>query len=129
MGKVSPKDKSKTPRQKRRLRSSNNKYLRPGALAQLRYSKASTAKSCLDIGKKRVVVLDTKKAETDLGLENEVIDDSIKMSSPDRFGSCPVVGPVELMKQSNLLRTPRTPRVEECESESRLESLPMDLLV
>ncbi|KAJ0097970.1 hypothetical protein Patl1_29138 [Pistacia atlantica] len=92
MGKVSPKDgETKTPKQKRRLRNSSNRYLKPGALAQLRYNRASTAKPCTDLGKKRVAVFDSKK--------------------------------------NHLMGTPKTPREEDCESESRLEALPMDLLV
>lgn len=120
MGKVSPKDRdSKTPKKKRRLRSSSNRYLKPGALAQLRYSKASVAKSCTDLGKKRVAVFGTKKVENDdLRIENKVIDKSPLMLSP-----------VDLLKQNHLVRTPKTPRTDDCESESRLESLPMDLLV
>ncbi|EEF31240.1 F-box protein At4g35930 [Ricinus communis] len=122
MGKVSPKERdSRTPKQKRRLRSSSSRYLKPGALAQLRYNKASTAtKSCTDLGKKRVAVLTNKKAEgDDIMIENNsVIDKSPLMLSP-----------VDLLKHSYLVRTPKTPRTEDCESDSRLESLPMDLLV
>lgn len=131
MGKVSPKDrKSKTPKQKRRLRSSSNKYLKPGALAQLRYSKVSGTKLCMDLGKKRVALLDDKKSGDDIEIENKVIDESPSMLSPERFGcSSPVVETVDLFRQNNLMRTPKTPRAEELESESRLESLPMDLLV
>ncbi|PHU19117.1 hypothetical protein BC332_10268 [Capsicum chinense] len=40
MGKVSPDDgQSKTPKQKKQSRSTKGKYLRSGALAQLRYTK------------------------------------------------------------------------------------------
>ena len=48
---------------------------------------------------------------------------------PQRFGfpSAPVR--LDVVKQNNLPKTPRTPRAEDCVSESRLESLPMDLLV
>lgn len=144
MAKVSPKDrKSKTPKQKRRLRSSSsNKYLRPGALAQLRYSRASTAY----FGKKKVAVLDVEEVETDIGLKNKVIDDNTNMLSPQRFINSSVATPMglikkntllmtpkstptELFQKNNLLRTPVTPQAEECQFESRLESLPMDLLV
>ncbi|XP_042500632.1 F-box protein At4g35930 isoform X2 [Macadamia integrifolia] len=130
MGKVSPKDKgSMTPKQKRRLRNSSNKYLKPGALAQLRYSKAVTAKSCTDIGKKRVVVLDSKKPESDLALQNKAVDQSPPMLSPERISFRAIGGPLDLLKQNKLPISPRTPRTNDCESESRLESLPMDLLV
>ncbi|XP_050228705.1 F-box protein At4g35930 isoform X2 [Mercurialis annua] len=122
MGKVSTKDRdSKIHKQKRRLRSSSSKYLKPGALAQLRYSKTSSAtKSCTDLGKKRVALCTSKKGDVDdVVIENNnVIDKSPLMLSP-----------VDLRKQGYLVRTPKTPRNEEYDSESRLESLPMDLLV
>lgn len=119
MGKVSPKDRrSKSSKQKRRLRSSSNKYLKPGALAHLRYNKASAAKSCTDLGKKRVGVLDSEKMDNDRAEENKAI-----------YGSPMMLSPVDMCKQNNLLGTPQTPRTDFCDYESRLESLPMDLLV
>lgn len=135
MGKVSPKDKdSKTPKQRRRSRNSCNKYLKPGALAQLRYSKAASTKSCTDLGKKRVVLSDAKKEDnSNLVIEETVIpiqvQESPTMMSPERFGFSSVAGLLDVVKQNNLLKTPKTPRAEDCGSESRLESLPMDLLV
>lgn len=135
MGKVSPKDKdSKTPKQRRRSRNSCNKYLKPGALAQLRYSKAASTKSCTDLGKKRVVLSDAKKEDnSNLVIEETVIpiqvQESPSMMSPERFGFSSVAGLLDVVKQNNLLKTPKTPRAEDCGSESRLESLPMDLLV
>ncbi|MBA0706967.1 hypothetical protein Golax_019049, partial [Gossypium laxum] len=118
MGKESPIDReSKTARKNKRLRSSSSKYLKPGTLAHLRYNKASASKFCTDLGKKRVPV-DTKKAEDDnVLMENKVIEESPLMLSPVNFH-----------KQNGLVRTPKTPRPENFESESRLESLPMDLL-
>ncbi|KAK3224368.1 hypothetical protein Dsin_011393 [Dipteronia sinensis] len=120
MGKVSSKDRgSKNPKHKRRLRSSSSKYLKPGALAQLRYSKGSAAKSCTDLGKKRIAVLDVKKMdEVDLVSDSNSIDKSPMMLSP-----------VDLRKQNPWVMTPKTPREEDCNSDSRLESLPMDLLI
>ncbi|KAI3420674.1 uncharacterized protein J3R85_012613 [Psidium guajava] len=119
MGKVSPKEReTKGARQKRRLRSSSKKYLKPGALAQLRYSRGSGAKSCTDIGKKRVAVLDAKKAENDVPLEDKAADKSPLLLSP-----------VNLAKQNNLPWTPQTPHDNDCKTESRLEALPIDLLV
>ncbi|KAM1073180.1 hypothetical protein ACFX2B_018085 [Malus domestica] len=118
MGKVSPKERnSKNPKQKKR-RGSGNKYLKPGALARLKYNKVSSAKSCTDLGWKRVAVFESKKVEGDMVIEDKAIDKSPLMLSP-----------VNLVRQNSLLKTPKTPRVEACESESRLESLPMDLLV
>ncbi|XP_052188268.1 F-box protein At4g35930 [Diospyros lotus] len=130
MGKVSPKDReSKTPKQKRRLRNSSNKYLRPGALAQIRYNKASATKSCTDLGKRRVAVLDAPKTGSDVVLQDTGIPGSALMASPVRFGFTPAVGPADFLNKNNLLRTPKTPCAEDSEYESRLESLPMDLLV
>ncbi|KAF8405428.1 hypothetical protein HHK36_010334 [Tetracentron sinense] len=130
MGKVSPKDrKSMTPKRRRRTRNSSNNYLKPGALAQLRYSRATTAKSCTDLGKKGVIVLDSKRTESDLVLQNKVIDQSPPILSPERISFPPTVGPVDVLKQNKLPRTPMTPRIEDMESESKLESLPMELLV
>ncbi|KAH7566237.1 hypothetical protein JRO89_XS08G0122500 [Xanthoceras sorbifolium] len=119
MGKVSPKERgAKNSKHKRRLRSSSNRYLKPGALAQLRYSKASATKSCTDLGKKRIALLDAKKVDdVDLVNESNSVDESPMMLSP-----------VDLRKQNPWVMTPKTPREEDCESDSRLESLPMDLL-
>lgn len=129
MGKVAQKDKkSKTPKQKRRMRSSSNKYLKPGALAQLRYNKALAA-SCTDLGKKRVAVLDGPETDNYVALENKGIRGSPSMLSPERFGFSQVVGPVDMINRNYELRTPKTPCAEEYECESRLESLPIDLLV
>jgi len=141
MGKVSPKDGNlKTPKQKRRLRSSSSRYLKPGALAQLQYSKASAVKSCTDLGKKRVAVFGNKKVggDDELVVEDRAMDKSPLLLSP--VGSCKqhhpsidksslMLSPVDLLKQNHLARTPKTPRIEDCDTESRLESLPMELLV
>ncbi|KAF7135141.1 hypothetical protein RHSIM_Rhsim08G0031700 [Rhododendron simsii] len=131
MGKVALKDKkSKTPKQKRRMRNSSNKYLKPGALAQLRYNKALAAKSCTDLGKKRVAVLDAPETDNSLALENKGIRGSPSMLSPERFGFSLVAGPFDMINDRNdVLTTPKTPCAEEYECDSRLESLPIDLLV
>ncbi|XP_039069680.1 F-box protein At4g35930-like isoform X2 [Hibiscus syriacus] len=120
MGKKSPDDREmKTAKQNKRLKSSSGKYLRPGTIAHLRYNKASAAKLCTDLGKERVAVLDTKKlADGNLLMENKVIEKSPLMSSP-----------VVFHKQNSMAWTPKIPRPEVFESESRLESLHMDLLV
>ncbi|KAK6125899.1 hypothetical protein DH2020_040358 [Rehmannia glutinosa] len=132
MGKVSPNDRQpKNGRQKRRLRNSKGKYLKPGALAQLRNTRASASKSCTDLGKKRVEVLNAKQSggEHSNIHQNKNTDNSPTPLSPVRFQFGPVVGPTEVFSQNNLQNTPRTPRAEEYESESRLESLPIDILV
>ncbi|PWA42216.1 F-box domain, cyclin-like protein [Artemisia annua] len=131
MRKLSPKTKTpKNPKQKRLIRDANV-YLKPGALAQLRNSKASASgsgsksKSCMDLGKKRVAVLD---AENDVGgglFENKSGNETAIILSPQRFR----YGPVD--KENSIQRTPSTPRPEEGNGdyESQLESLPMELLV
>ncbi|KAK7262985.1 hypothetical protein RJT34_30568 [Clitoria ternatea] len=118
MGKPSPKERGwKVAKGKRQERSSGNRYLKPGTLAQLRCNKTSgSGKCCTDLGKKRVAVLDSRKRHVD--------------GKSVAFDKSPVMlSPVNLVKQSGLVGTPMTPRVEDCVSESRLESLPMDLLV
>lgn len=133
MVKVSPQNRdSKTSKHKPRLRSKSNKYLKPGALAQIRYSKAKSA-PCADIGKERVGGLDGvhKIEESDIQVEGakSLVDESPMFLSPVR-GLGPVVGPFDVVKPNYLQSTPKTPSaVEDCNSESRLESLPMDLLV
>ncbi|KAL3372749.1 hypothetical protein AABB24_005002 [Solanum stoloniferum] len=130
MGKVSPKDgQSKTPKQKRRSRSTKGKYLKPGALAQLRYTKASAAKSCTDLGKKRVAVITSDETNDKAALQNNVVDESPIFLSPVKSCYASVNTPIDVSKQYQLQMTPKTPGAFECTSESRLESLPMDLLV
>ncbi|KAH9607387.1 hypothetical protein KSS87_007433 [Heliosperma pusillum] len=133
MGKVSPTEKeSKTPKERRRTRaSSNNKYLRPGALAQLRYTKSSTTKACTNLGKELITLSDLKKVDkSESMIEPKVtsFSESQLMMSPERFGYS-MASPRNFLKQNSLPKTPRTPRVEDYDSESRLEALPMDLMV
>ncbi|KAK4790176.1 hypothetical protein SAY86_017480 [Trapa natans] len=160
MGKVSPNEReTKKSRQKRSFRSSGNKYLKPGALAQIRYNKASSTRSCTDLGKKRVALLDAKKGEETLLIADEVRDitptvlssvklfergnilqevailDSTKGHDDAAIMFTPMdripacSTPINSSKQSNLMMTPRTPQFVVCDSESWLEALPMDLLV
>ncbi|CAF2133265.1 unnamed protein product [Brassica napus] len=154
MGKVSPKDSdSKISTRKKKLKSSNNKYLKPEALVQLCYSKASaTAKSNNDLGKKRVPVFDSKPARSNVIAVEDVSSprspllsspvNVVKRSSlvrPMKFDDLQVesskksplmLSPVSIVMQNSLLRTPKTPpQAEPCDSESQFESLPMDLLV
>lgn len=134
MGKVSPQNrKSKTSKYKRRLRNSSNKYLKPGALAQIRYSKAKSVSACTDIGKKRVGVFAEDEKIEGSGVQDEGIkgvDESSMLSSPVRSVLNPVGGDINVSTPNNLQRTPKTPcAADECDSDSRLEALPMDLLV
>ncbi|XP_077246258.1 F-box protein At4g35930-like [Tasmannia lanceolata] len=100
-------------KQKRKLRNARNRYLKPGALAQLRYNR-STTRSCTDVGNTRVVMLGSK-VENDVLLQTNSVNRSLM--SPERTSLCPMIG------------TPKTPRIANCGSESLLESLPMDILV
>lgn len=132
MGKVSPNERqSRCGRQRRKSKNANNKYLKPGALAQLRNSKASASKSCMDLGKKRVGVVDSKHTVGDDAkiLLNKNIDQSPKLLSPERFEFTPGNEHGGVLNQNNLQRTPKTPCAEERVFDSRLESLPIDLLV
>lgn len=129
MGKVSPTERqSKNGRQKRRLRNAKNKFLKPGALAQLRDSRASGSKSCTDLGKKRVAVFNGKQrvVEDSEPQQHDTTDQSPALLSPVRFQFAPAS---DLYDSNNLGHTPKTPRAEDFGSESRLESLPSDLLV
>ncbi|XP_020203813.1 F-box protein At4g35930 [Cajanus cajan] len=115
MGKVSPKEKGWRVKGRRQVRSSGNKYLRPGTLAQLRCAKPSGSACCNDFAKK----LHTRKSGGVSHEENaRVYDKSPVMLSP-----------VNLVKHAGFVGTPKTPRLDDTLSESKLESLPMDLLV
>ncbi|CAN4083465.1 unnamed protein product [Withania somnifera] len=130
MGKVSPKDgQSKTSKQKRRSKSTKSKYLRPGALAQLRDTKISAAKCSTDLWKKRVVVRNADDANEEVVPPNDVNDESPIFLSPVRSCFGDMTSPMDLAKQNNLQMTPKTPGAVEGMSESRLESLPLDLVV
>lgn len=114
-------------KQKKRVRKAKNKYLKPGALAQIRYNRAAT-KSCTDIGKKRVV-LHSKAAKIGLLRQTQFDIDITPVTSPDRntFGTAMRLADGNRSYKSPV--TPKTPMATECDSMSRLESLPMDLLV
>ncbi|XP_076889504.1 F-box protein At4g35930-like [Bidens hawaiensis] len=131
MGKVSPKEKTlKSSKRKRRIKSSN-RYLKPGALAQMRNSKASTSKSCIDIGKKTVDVMDAENTQSVTLFHNYNAGGIPIILSPEKFTCSPVARPLDLIKENNLPTTPKMPHPvgDESDYESRLESLPMELLV
>ncbi|KAG6495185.1 hypothetical protein ZIOFF_042977 [Zingiber officinale] len=111
-------------KQKVKVKTNKNKYLKPGALAQMRSNKMSN-KLCTDIGKKRIV-LETEMAKINLLTRVDVIQSDALMTSPNRVLSESMVTEVKLRK---LPATPKTPQSVEFESKSRLESLPMDILV
>ncbi|KAI3519147.1 hypothetical protein L1887_08174 [Cichorium endivia] len=130
MGKVSPKEKMSKAKQKRRNHGSN-KYLKPGALAQIRNSKASASKPHTDTEMKNVYVMETEKTDGDTLFQSNANDTPIILSPEKFIYNSHVAGPVDLLKENNLQRTPKTPRPEGNASDydSRLESLPMELLV
>ncbi|XP_077231247.1 F-box protein At4g35930-like isoform X2 [Tasmannia lanceolata] len=125
MGKTSP-EQSMTLKHKRQLRNARNRYLKPGALAQLRYTRAIT-RSCTDIDKKRDAVFASEKVENDL-LQTKVANRS-PMLSPEKANLRHFIGSTDGNKLHKLPGTPKTPRISDCDSRSMLESLPMDILV
>ncbi|KAI0520369.1 hypothetical protein KFK09_007841 [Dendrobium nobile] len=128
---------------KRRAKKSSNKYLKPGALAQLRYN-LSTSRCCTDIGKKRVVLdskdkksmgkkrimLDTQERKIDpLPLADIGSQSTMPATSSTTINLKSPAGPTHAIRQVKLLESPRTPASVNSECHSRLESLPIELLV
>ncbi|KAK1599892.1 hypothetical protein QYE76_018727 [Lolium multiflorum] len=112
---------SVTLKQKKRVKHTKNKYLKPGALAQIRYSRSTSR----DIGKKRIL-LNGEKDELEISPQAEVVFESTTpIMSPIRLNFEPFSG----IKGLFLPRTPKTPQAAECDDHSRLESLPLDLLI
>ncbi|KAG1354152.1 F-box protein [Cocos nucifera] len=112
-------------KQRKRVKNACNKYLKPRALAQV-HDGRTTTRSCTDIGNKRVV-LDSEKAKLDVLHQKEVtVRSDTPVASPIRINSRIMV---DGNKQRKLPGSPKTPEGVACNNESRLESLPMDLLV
>ncbi|CAM0956882.1 unnamed protein product [Alopecurus aequalis] len=112
---------SVTLKQKKRVKHTKNKYLKPGALAQIRYSRSTSR----DIGKKRIL-LNVEKDDLEISPHAEVVFESTTpIMSPIRLN----FEPFSAIKGLFLPRSPRTPQAAECDSHSRLESLPLDLLI
>lgn len=115
-----------TLKQKKGSENGRNKYLKPGALAQLRYSRTAT-RSCKVVGRKRV----TSDSEKKVGLP--------KAEAAVLSTASPAVSPTPTRTDFQFtagagdgtrpLGTPKTPQAERCDSQSRLESLPLELLV
>jgi len=107
---------SVTLKQKKRVKHAKNKYLKPGALAQIRYTRSTSR----DIGKKRILL--NAKDELEISPQAEVLLES----------TAPILSPARLnfepfgSNKGQIL--PRTPDAAEF-GDSRLESLPLDLLV
>ncbi|XP_062204884.1 F-box protein At4g35930-like isoform X1 [Phragmites australis] len=110
---------SVTLKQKKRVKHAKNKYLKPGALAQIRYSRSSSR----DIGKKRILL--NVKDELEISPQVEGVLESTPILSPARLNFEPFGG----IKGQILPKTPRTPDAAQFEGDSRLESLPLDLLI
>nr|GFB86411.1 hypothetical protein [Tanacetum cinerariifolium] len=114
MVKVSPEEKmAKTSKQKKRSNGSN-KYLKPGALAQLRNSKASGSHKLFT--KKKADVMEAENGSGGSMLQNKCGNDIEIILSPEK-----------VRINNKLQRTPKTPRPEGdgLDYESRLEGLPM----
>ncbi|KAH7668955.1 F-box domain-containing protein [Dioscorea alata] len=114
-------------KQKKIVKNARNRYLKPGALAQLRDSRTTT-RSSAEIAKRKAS-LESKKAKMVLRRAELAIDISSPIASPIRstFQSPP--GLVDRIKADKLPASPKTPVLGLKSSHSRLESLPMDLLV
>uniref|UniRef100_A0A804LZE3 F-box protein n=1 Tax=Zea mays TaxID=4577 RepID=A0A804LZE3_MAIZE len=111
---------SLTMKQKKRVKHAKNKYLKPGALAQIRYSRSTSR----DIGKKRILL--NAKDELELPPQPEVLlESSTTILSPARLN----FKPFGSNKGQILPKTPKTPDASAFDGDSNLESLPLDLLV
>lgn len=112
--------------EKKRGRNSKNRYLRPGALAQLCYRKSSS-KSHRNTGEKKMSPI-TKKARSNFLYAGENSGDYVSRSLESSLKT--IVGNSDEVPQSNPLETPRrTPSTKQFDSQSCLEALPMDVLV
>lgn len=109
--------------QKRRMMNARNNYPNPGAIDQLTCSRVTT-RSCTYVGKKRVLLEPEKKGKIVKLHQNEVVQHS---TPPPVTVDFPVT--TEASKLQKQPRTPKTPQAFDSVSLSRLDSLPMDLLV
>ena len=114
-------------KQKKRVKKTKTRYLKPGALAQMRYTRA-TQKPCTDIGKRRVV-LHSKEPKINLLRRTQIDIDITPVTSPDRNTFATSLKLLDGNKSYKSPATPKTPATPEFASTSRLESLPMDLLI
>ncbi|KAF8672599.1 hypothetical protein HU200_049286 [Digitaria exilis] len=111
---------SVTLKQKKRVKHAKNKYLKPGALAQIRYSRSTSR----DIGKKRILL--NVKDELEISPQPEILlESTAPILSPARLN----FEPFGTNKGQLLPKTPRTPDASDFGGDSRLESLPIDLLI
>lgn len=115
-------------KQKKRVKNARNKYLKPGALAHLHDARTTTkSRCCTDIGKKRIVLEYSAMAKLEpLNREEVTVHSNAAAASPIRSDFQPMV---DGHKQQKLPETPKTPEGVDCDNQSRLESLPIDLLV
>lgn len=102
------------------MKHAKNKYLKPGALAQIRYSRSTSR----DIGKKRILL--NAKDELELPPQPEVLlESNTLVLSPARLNFEPFGSNTGQV----LPKTPRTPNASVSCADSGLESLPLDLLI
>lgn len=111
--------------EKKRGRNSKNRYLRPGALAQLCYRKSSS-KSHRNTGEKKISPI-RKKARSNFLSAEENSGDSVlgSLKSPLKT----ILENSDDVLESNPPETPKTPSTKQFDSQSFLEALPMDVLV
>ncbi|KAK1441255.1 hypothetical protein QVD17_07099 [Tagetes erecta] len=121
MGKVSHKYKTS-------LKSKQKLHVTIGQICNSKASMLASV-SCLDLGKKRVAVLDGEKAGCSRLCQNKSSDETPVVLSPDRLRCGHVVGYVDLLKENNLQRTPPSDEGKAGYESMQLESLPMELLV
>lgn len=107
-------------KQKKRAKHTKSKYLKPGALAQIRYSRSSSR----DIGKKRILLNVKDELEITPPVNGSSGSATLYLS-PARLN----IEPFGSIKGQILPKTPKTPVETAFEGDSRLESLPLDLLV
>ncbi|ONK64488.1 uncharacterized protein A4U43_C07F26590 [Asparagus officinalis] len=109
-------------KQRKPVRNPRNKYLRPGALAQIRDNR-TTSRVGISLGKKKAV-LDLVKEN--ISHQTEVASHS---STPTVSPNVPVEPSLDFVHEINKEKVPHTPKTPQGEKESRLECLPMDLMV
>lgn len=105
-------------KQRKPVKDPRNKYLRPGALAQIRNNRAAS-RACIGLGKKKAV-LDLVKEDI------SCVVNCTPAVSPSRMIFEPLL---DLSDEVMNEKVPETPKTPQCYTRSRLEALPMELLV
>ncbi|KAG6496246.1 F-box protein At4g35930-like [Zingiber officinale] len=107
---------------KRKTKNARNKYLNAGSLDQLSCSRTTTRNST-DVSKRKLLLESKKRGETNELHHQEAVQNSI-LSPIKEFQTAAEVNMLHRQPQ-----TPKTPKAVNPKGLSRLESLPMDLLV